>query len=89
MRIGYGRLSTHARSLALQQDALTKAGCARTFTDVASAATAERDGLSAAFDDACARDTLVVECRARLGRSLEHLIEHYIEPHVERMTVPV
>ncbi|HZF66907.1 MAG TPA: recombinase family protein [Gemmatirosa sp.] len=60
---------------ALQQDALQKAGCERTFTDVASGATAERDGLSAAFDYVRSGDTLVVWRLDRLGRSLKQLIE--------------
>lgn len=49
MLIGYACVSTHEQSLDLQQDALQKAGCERTFTDVASGAIAERDGLSAAL----------------------------------------
>ena len=75
MLIGYARVSTHEQSLNLQQDALTKAGCERTFTDVASGATAERDGLSAAFDYVRSGDTLVVWRLDRLGRSLQHPIE--------------
>ena len=70
MLIGYARVSTHEQSLALQQDALEKAGWARTFTDIASGTTAERDGLSAAFDYVRAGDTLVVWHLDRLGRSL-------------------
>ena len=75
MLIGYARISTHEQSLNLQQDALAKAGCERTFTDVASGATAERDGLSAAFDYVRAGDTLVVWRLDRLGRSLKQLID--------------
>ena len=75
MRIGYPRVSTHEQSLHPQQDALTRAGCERTFTDVASGATAERDGLSAAFDYVRAGDTLVVWRLDRLGRSLKQLID--------------
>lgn len=75
MLIGYARVSTHEQSLNLQQDALQKAGCERTFTDVASGATAERDGLSAAFDYVRSGDTLVVWRFDRLGRSLKQLIE--------------
>ncbi len=75
MPIGYARVSTHEQSLNLQQDALQKAGCERTFMDVAGGATADRDGLSAAFDYVRSGDTLVV-CRLdRLGRSLKQLIE--------------
>ena len=75
MLIGYARVSTHEQSLNLQQDALEKAGCERTFTDVASGATAERDGLSAAFDYVRAGDKLVVWRLDRLGRSLRQLID--------------
>ena len=75
MLIGYARVSTHEQSLNLQQDAVEKAGCERTFADVASGATAERDGLSAAFDYVRAGDTLVVWRLDRLGRSLKQLID--------------
>ena len=33
MLVGYARVSTLEQTLALQQDALTKAGCERLFTD--------------------------------------------------------
>lgn len=38
----YARVSTSEQSLDLQQDALTRAGCDRMFTNVASGAQAER-----------------------------------------------
>ena len=47
MLVGYARVSTAEQSLALQQDALDKAGCGRTFSDVVSGAVEERDGLGA------------------------------------------
>ena len=75
MLIGYARVSTHEQSLNLQQDALTKAGCERTFTDVASGALDERQGLSAAIDYLREGDTLVVWRLDRLGRSLKQLID--------------
>jgi DNA invertase Pin-like site-specific DNA recombinase len=75
MPVGYARVSTAQQSLALQQDALAAAACARTYTDVASGAVEDRDALAAAFDDVRAGDTLVVWRLDRLGRSLEQLIE--------------
>lgn len=42
-------LSTLDQTLALQQDALEKAGCERIFTDTASGAKAERMGLAEAI----------------------------------------
>ena len=75
MLIGYARVSTLEQTLALQQDALTKAGCERTFTDTASGSLAERPGLTEALDFARPGDTLVVWRLDRLGRSLRHLID--------------
>ncbi len=75
MLIGYARVSTQDQTLALQQDALTKAGCEKIFTDTASGAKAERKGLDEALSFARKGDTLVVWRLDRLGRSLQHLIE--------------
>jgi DNA invertase Pin-like site-specific DNA recombinase len=74
MHIGYARVSTHEQTLNLQQDALTKAGCTKVFTDTASGAKAERKGLEEALTYVRKGDTLVVWRLDRLGRSLPHLI---------------
>ena len=74
MLIGYARVSTHDQILNLQQDALTKAGCDRIFTDTASGAKTERIGLEEALNYVRKGDTLVVWRLDRLGRSLPHLI---------------
>src|SRR5918992_2169256 len=74
MLIGYARVSTHDQTLALQQDALTKAGCNKIFTDTASGAQTERKGLESALAYVRSGDSLVVWRLDRLGRSLPHLI---------------
>jgi DNA invertase Pin-like site-specific DNA recombinase len=75
MLIGYSRILTIDQSLALQQDALTAAGCNRIFTDTASGSRTDRPGLAEALNFARAGDTIVVWRLDRLGRSLAHLIE--------------
>src|SRR4051794_28704262 len=79
MLIGYARVSTHEQTLALQQDALTAAGCEHPFTDTASGAITERPGLALALSHLRSGDTLVVWRLDRLGRSLRHLIETVTE----------
>ena len=49
MVIGYARVSTVDQKLDLQNDALTKAGCERIFTDTAGGAGADRTGLEQAL----------------------------------------
>jgi DNA invertase Pin-like site-specific DNA recombinase len=75
MLVGYARVSTQDQTLALQQDALTAAGCERVYTDTAGGATASRLGLDQALDFVRPGDVLVVWRLDRLGRSLKHLIE--------------
>ncbi|WP_344144354.1 recombinase family protein, partial [Polymorphospora rubra] len=71
--IGYARVSTTDQRHALQTDALTTAGCTRTFTDTASGKLDERPGLAQVLDYLRAGDTLVVWRLDRLGRSVQHL----------------
>ncbi len=75
MLIGYARVSTTDQTLALQQDALEKAGCIKIYTDTISGATIERKGLEEAISYLREGDTLVVWRLDRLGRSLKHLID--------------
>lgn len=75
MLIGYARVSTQDQTLHLQRDALRKIGCDKIFTDTASGAATERQGLAEALEYVREGDTLVVWKLDRLGRSLKHLIE--------------
>jgi DNA invertase Pin-like site-specific DNA recombinase len=75
MLIGYARVSTLDQTLALQQDALTAAGCEQLYTDTVSGAVMERPGLTQALSHLRVGDTLVVWRLDRLGRSLAHLID--------------
>ena len=85
MLIGYARVSTLDQTLALQQDALTAAGCEKIFTDKASGSQTDRPGLSDALWQLRKGDTLVVWRLDRLGRTLEHLIDTI--RHLERQGV--
>ena len=73
--LGYARVSTVDQELALQQDALTAAGCYRIFTDTASGSLDARPALSEVVDQLRPGDTLVVWRLDRLGRSIRHLID--------------
>src|SRR3954454_19395136 len=75
MLIGYARVSTLDQTLALQQDALTAAGCEQLYTDTVSGSVTTRPGLTEALSHLRAGDALVVWRLDRLGRSLAHLID--------------
>jgi DNA invertase Pin-like site-specific DNA recombinase len=75
MLIGYARVSTIDQTLALQQDALSAAGCQEIYTDTVSGSVTERPGLTNALSHLRSGDTLVVWRLDRLGRSLAHLID--------------
>src|SRR3712207_5837489 len=81
MLIGYARVSTHDQTLALQKDALQKAGCKKIFSDQVSGTKTERKGLSEALSHLRTGDTLVVWRLDRLGRSLRHLIDTVTSLH--------
>jgi len=70
--LGYARVSTTVQDPALQHDALSAAGCWRTWTDTASGSRSQLAEVMAALRPG---DTLTVWRLDRLGRSLPHLIE--------------
>lgn len=74
-QLGYARVSTTDQDLALQHDALTKAGGYRVYSESVSGALTERPELAAVLDALRPGDTLVVWRLDRLGRSLRHLID--------------
>ncbi len=73
--IGYARVSSTGQELALQEDALTKAGAERIFSEKVTGTLRDRPQLAAALDYLRPGDTLVVYSLSRLGRSLSHLID--------------
>ena len=75
MLVGYARVSTQDQNLDLQKG-LTKEGCQKLFTDVASGAQTEREGLAEAIRFLREGDSLVVLKLDRLGRSLKDLIDN-------------
>lgn len=76
MRIGYARVSTDDQNIALQVDALNRAGCDRIFEDQGiSGISTERLGLKEALASLSAGDTLVVWRLDRLARSMRDLTD--------------
>lgn len=76
MLIGYARVSTEEQNLALQLDALTRAGCGRIFQDEGISGVAiNRPALADALAALRPGDVLVTWKLDRLGRSLAHLID--------------
>ena len=74
-RIGYTRVSTVAQTLDQQNDALTKAGVTKTFSDTMSGARDDRPGLAALMEYVREGDTVVVWKLDRLGRNTLHILE--------------
>jgi DNA invertase Pin-like site-specific DNA recombinase len=75
MKIGYARVSTQEQSLALQLDALRKAGGRKVYEEILSGARVERPVLQAMLTHLREGDILLIWKLDRLGRSLRHLIE--------------
>jgi hypothetical protein len=69
MKIGYARVSTQEQSLALQRDALRKAGCRQIYEEVISGARVERPVLQQMLAHMRAGDVLMIWKLDRLGRS--------------------
>lgn len=75
MKVGYARVSTDDQSIALQLDALKRAGCECIFEDEGiSGLAVSRPALNRALCTLQRGDTLVTWKLDRLGRSLAHLI---------------
>jgi DNA invertase Pin-like site-specific DNA recombinase len=74
-RVGYARVSTSAQSLDAQLDALSEAGCARTFVDQLSGSIDERPGLQQLLSYVRPGDVVTVVALDRLGRSLAHIVK--------------
>lgn len=75
MLIGYARVSTLDQDVALQRQALEKAGCSQIYEETGSGARADRPQLKRALDYMRTGDILVVWKLDRLARSLQQLID--------------
>jgi len=75
MKIGYARVSTKDQTVALQVDALKKAGCSKVYTEVMSGARSDRPILAKLLEHLRPGDILVIWKLDRLGRSLQHLVD--------------
>ena len=70
MRIGYARVSKREQNLAIQVEALRRAGCTRIFTDKVSALVKDRPGLLDAIEAIHPGDQLVIWKLDRFARDL-------------------
>lgn len=79
--VGYARISTADQSLAMQRDALIRAGVNpdRIHVDTASGVAKNRPGLASALLDVVEGDTFVVWKLDRLGRSMIDLLNQMQE----------
>jgi len=76
MLVGYARVAAADRNAAIQQAALTAAGCERIFADEGvSGGAIKRPALEKALAALNTGDVLVVWRLDRLGRSLSHLVQ--------------
>ena len=75
MKIGYARVSTNNQDLALQKEALRKAGCRKTYSESVSGKDNKRIALSEMLDSLRPKDIVVVYKIDRIARSLKGLIE--------------
>lgn len=75
MFVGYARVSTVDQSLEMQLEALEKAGCTKTFSDVMSGTKGDRPQLLEALSYLRPGDTLVVWRLDRLCRNLKDLLQ--------------
>jgi DNA invertase Pin-like site-specific DNA recombinase len=75
MKIGYARVSTKDQTVAMQVDALKKAGCTKVYTEVMSGARSDRPVLTKLLENLRGGDVLVIWKLDRLGRSLQHLVD--------------
>lgn len=75
MKIGYARVSTRHRDIALQRDALMADGVERIFEDVGSGAERNRLQLRAALEFGRPSDQIVIYRLDRLARSTRDLLE--------------
>lgn len=73
--IGYARVSTDDRNVALQFDAIQKAGCDRVFSDKLSGMRTQRPRRNDALSHVRAGDALAVWKLDRLGRSVKGLVD--------------
>jgi len=72
MKIGYARVSTKEQNLALQIDALNKAGCQNIYEEIASGAKTKRPILDELVKNLRKGDILIIWKLDRLGRTLHY-----------------